>query len=150
MYCDSFLSAFTYKYISINPPPWCIWCKSLYTNFRYTDIARYISFYSDLARWKLTFIPHSRDVRVCWAVHTYVQACVNSRFDEHDLVASRGPFNGISVLRKREILNFKTRIRVTLSYSESIDKRRRRFLAYFCKCDKSAIRQRETEHKLRR
>lgn len=55
---------------------------------------------------------------------TYVrrsrQACVNFRFDEHDLVASRGPFNGISVLPKREILNFKTRIRMALSYSESV------------------------------
>lgn len=89
---------------------------------------------------------------MCARTLTYVrgsrQACVNFRFDEHDLVASRGPFNGISVLRKREILNFKTRIRTTLSYSESVGRRRRhRFLAYFWKCDKSAIR--ETEHKLR-
>lgn len=36
------------------------------------------------------------------------QACVNFRFDEHDLVVPRGPFNGISVLPEREILNSKT------------------------------------------
>lgn len=50
-------------------------------------------------------------VRLCARVymHRSRQACVNSRFDEYDLVASRGSFNGISVLPKREILNFKTR-----------------------------------------
>lgn len=43
--------------------------------------------------------------------YTYVrrrQVCVSFRFDEHDLVVPRGPFNGISVLREREILNSKT------------------------------------------
>lgn len=37
------------------------------------------------------------------------QACANFRFDKHDSLASREPFNGIPVLLKIEILNFNAR-----------------------------------------
>lgn len=139
------------KYINIYQSLLNVFDRSRYIQI--PDIRIYCTIYIFLLRSRKMETDFHLAFEICARTLTYVrrsrQACVNFRFDEHDLVASRGPFNGISVLRKREILNFKTRIRTALSYSESVGRRRRhRFLAYFWKCDKSAIR--ETEHKLRR